>query len=356
MQNMVKTETTIKNDIKEKDAEYEKTEKAVEVKNLRKVFISKKKKLFKKSEKNEFVAVDDVTFHINKGEIFGLLGPNGAGKTTTIKMITGLLRPTSGSVHVNGMDVDKRPMEALANIGTVLAGDRSVYWKLTARENLEYFASLYGCNKKEAKKRAQAVLDRLGLTEKADELVEKFSTGMKQKVALGKALIPNAPVVLLDEPTLGLDPQSAINLREIIMEIKNEGRTVLLTTHYMEEADLLSDRIAIIDSGKIITLDTPENLKKSISKVKTINLELQLVNEEILNQINILEDVKSVVNRYDESNKRHVLKIHHTDGEEIIQTILDIVHRNKSKVLSINVEEPSLEDVFIELTGKSLRE
>ncbi|MDP4090603.1 MAG: ABC transporter ATP-binding protein, partial [Bacillota bacterium] len=201
---------------------------------------------------------------IFRGEIFGLLGPNGAGKTTTIKMITGLLRPTSGTVCVNGIDVDKRPMEALGSIGTVLAGDRSIYWKLTGRENLEYFAALYGCRRKEAVKRAESILKKLEFGDKADELVEKYSTGMKQKIALGKALIPEAPVVLLDEPTLGLDPQSALNLREIILDIKKEGRAVLLTTHYMEEADFLCDRVAIIDGGKIIALDTPGKLKNSI--------------------------------------------------------------------------------------------
>lgn len=241
---------------------------AIEVKELKKYFISKKRKMFRVVEKSEFKAVDGVSFEIKKGEVFGLLGPNGAGKTTTIKMITGLLRPTSGYVKVNGLDVDKNPMEALKNIGTVLAGDRSIYWKLTGRENLEYFAALYGCNRKEAKRRAEKLIKRLGISEKADELVEKYSTGMKQKVALGKALIPEAPVVLLDEPTLGLDPNSARDLREIILDIKTEGRAVLLTTHYMEEADFLCDRIAIVDTGKIIALDTPENLKDSIRSIK----------------------------------------------------------------------------------------
>ncbi|WP_410506348.1 ATP-binding cassette domain-containing protein [Haloimpatiens sp. FM7315] len=330
-------------------------EKAVEVKNLKKYFTSKKKKLFKKTEKKEFKAVDDVSFDILKGEIFGLLGPNGAGKTTTIKMITGLLRPTSGKVMVMGKDVDKEPMDALKNIGTVLAGDRSIYWKLTARENLEYFAALYGCNKKEAKKRAQKILERLDLTEKADELVEKYSTGMKQKVALGKALIPNAPVVLLDEPTLGLDPKAAINLREIILDIKSEGRTVLLTTHYMEEADFLSDRIAIIDGGKIIALDTPENLKRSLNEIKTLNVEVDDLDEKLINDIKAMEDVKKVVTKYDEDRKRYIINIHHSDGDVLIQNIIDSVSKNKKKILSMNVKEPSLEDVFINLTGKSLK-
>jgi ABC-2 type transport system ATP-binding protein len=331
-------------------------ERAVEVKDLRKYFISKKKKFLKTIEKKEFKAVDGVSFDIYKGEIFGLLGPNGAGKTTTIKMITGLLRPTSGTVHVMGEDVDKNQMRALGKIGTVLAGDRSVYWKLTGRENLEYFAALYGCDKKEAKERTEKVLGRLGLIDKADELVEKFSTGMKQKVALGKALIPEAPVVLLDEPTLGLDPQSAINLREIIMDIKKEGRTVLLTTHYMEEADLLCDRIAIIDGGKIIALDTPENLKKSIQEIKMIKVELNLMKDSLIEGIKKIQGVENVLSEYNSEKRNYNLTIHHTDGTSMIQRIIDVIAQSKLQILNINVVEPSLEDVFIHLTGKSLRE
>lgn len=331
-------------------------ENAVEVDNVRKVFITKKKKFLRTVEKKEFKAVDGVSFDIHKGEIFGLLGPNGAGKTTTIKMITGLLRPTSGSIKVMKKDVDKNPMQALKNIGTVLAGDRSIYWKLTARENLEYFAALYGCNKKEAKKRTQKILERLGLLDKADELVEKFSTGMKQKVALGKALIPDAPVVLLDEPTLGLDPQSALNLREIILDIKREGRTVLLTTHYMEEADFLSDRIAIIDHGKIIALDTPENLKKSINEVKSIKIEVQKADDKLIESLKSINDVINVVKSYDTDKRDYFLTVQHNGGEELVQKIIDCISKSSIKILNFNVLEPSLEDVFIKLTGKSLRE
>lgn len=331
-------------------------DKAVEVKDLRKVFISKRKKFLKTIEKKEFIAVDGISFDIEKGEIFGLLGPNGAGKTTTIKMITGLLRPTSGSVLVLGKDVDKNPTDALGNLGTVLAGDRSIYWKLTARENLEYFASLYGCNKKEAEKRTAEVLERLEITEKADELVEKFSTGMKQKVALGKALIPNAPVVLLDEPTLGLDPQSALNLREIILDIKREGRSVLLTTHYMEEADFLCDRIAIIDGGKIIALDTPENLKKGINDIKLIKFQIDKVSDKLIEDIRSIVSIKAVINDYNPEQRLNNLTVHHTDENSIIQKILDCISKYKSQIFNINVIEPSLEDVFISHTGKSLRE
>lgn len=331
-------------------------EKAVEVKDIRKSFITRKTKLLRTIEKKEFKAVDGISFDIFKGEIFGLLGPNGAGKTTTIKMITGLLRPTSGKITVMGKDVDKKPMEALSNIGTVLAGDRSVYWKLTARENLEYFASLYGCSKKEGKKRAEDIINRLELSDKADVLVEKFSTGMKQKVALGKALIPNAPVVLLDEPTLGLDPQSALNLREIILDIKREGRTVLLTTHYMEEADFLCDRIAIVDGGKVIALDTPENLKKSLNEVKCIKIEVNKAEDKLINELKDIPKIEKVKSDYDSEKRNYTLTIHHTNGDTIIQKIIDIISKNKSQILNINVLQPSLEDVFIHLTGKSLRE
>lgn len=330
--------------------------KAIEVTDLKKVFHTRKKKFFRTFEKKEFKAVDGLSFDIYKGEIFGLLGPNGAGKTTTIKMITGLLKPTSGYVRVMGTDVDKKPMDALSKIGTVLAGDRSIYWKLTGRENLEYFAALYGCSRSEAKNRAAKILDRLGLNEKADELVEKYSTGMKQKIALGKALIPNAPVVLLDEPTLGLDPQSALNLRQIILDIKNEGRTVLLTTHYMEEADFLCDRIAIVDGGKIIALDTPSNLKKSMDDIKLINIEVDNAPYDMLNKIKGLSSIQKVISRYDEGKRDYILSVHHTDSNELMQKIIDCISVSGCRILNINVKEPSLEDVFIHLTGKSLKE
>jgi ABC-2 type transport system ATP-binding protein len=172
----------------------------------------------------------------------------------------------------------------------------------------------------------------------------------------GRGEGPNAPVVLLDEPTLGLDPQSALNLREIILDIKKEGRTVLLTTHYMEEADFLSDRIAIMDSGKIIAMDTPEKLKSSINDFKTIKIEITKLDEKLLNELKALNKVKNVVSNYDPDKRSYSLTVHHTDGNTLMQQIIDSISNNNSKILNINVVEPSLEDVFINLTGKSLRE
>lgn len=331
-------------------------EKIVEVKDVKKTFIIKKKKFFRVVEKTEFKAVKGVSFDINKGEIFGLLGPNGAGKTTVIKMIMGLLKPTDGIVLVNGVDTDKEQIKALSQIGSVLAGDRSVYWKLTARENLEYFGNLYGLSTKEAKIRTEEILTKLGIIDKADVTVEKFSTGMKQKVALGKALIPNAPVVLLDEPTLGLDPQSALNLREIIMNLKEEGKTILLTTHYMEEADYLCDRIAIIDDGKVIALDTSDKLKQEVSKVKIIKIEVDKINKDTIENIKELSYVENVLENYLEDKGTYEILIHHTDGNEIVQEIIDIMTKENLSIKNMNVLTPSLEDVFIKLTGKALRE
>lgn len=333
-----------------------KPEIVVAVDDLKKTFVMKKKKFFRTIGKTEFKAVNGVNFNIYKGEIFGLLGPNGAGKTTIIKMITGLLRPSSGCVKVMDIDVDKNPKESLKRIGTVLAGDRSIYWKLTARENLEYFGALYGLSPKTAKDRAEKVLKRLDLIEKADVIVEKFSTGMKQKVALGKALMPEAPVILLDEPTLGLDPQSALNLREIIMELKSQGKTILLTTHYMEEADFLCDRIAIIDNGEVIALDTPENLKKSINKIKAIKIEVDKFSDSIKEEITKIHHIENLISEFKEDKGTYELLIHHNNGEEIITEIMTRIYKNGIKLLNINVLEPSLEDVFIKLTGKKLRE
>lgn len=334
------------------------TEYAIQVKNLRKEFEIKKKNRFWKrnKEKNILVAVDDVSFDIEKGEIFGFLGPNGAGKTTTIKMISTLLRPTSGSIIVNGINVVKKPIEVLKSLGTVLAGERSIYWKLTGRENLKYFAAMNGIKGKEANDKVDYILDRFNLYKRADETVEKYSTGMKKRIALAKALISDPKILILDEPTSGLDPQSALNLREIILEIKEEGRTVLLTTHYMEEADFLSDRIAIIDHGNIIAMDTSANLKKSLNKTNIVVLKLNKWNESLHNRILKITSINNINSKFDELSQQWEVKIHIDNGSETINEIINTLIASDIKIINFNVIEPTLEDVFISLTGKSLRE
>src|SRR5881396_608125 len=255
---------------------------AVETKDLVKVFERGRRTIWQRlrrerDKRERFRAVDGIDLVVEPGEIFGLLGPNGAGKTTTMKMLATLLIPTSGTIRVLGIDPLARPRDIRANLGAMLSGERSLYWKLTARENLEYFAALYHVAPKGQKARIDAALAAVKLTDRADDYVERYSTGMRQRLALARALLPDPPLVILDEPTVGLDPQSSRDLRDRVRDLRAQGRTILLTTHYMEEADQLCDRVAIIDHGRIVALDTPAALKRTIRAEEVVHLEIGLV-------------------------------------------------------------------------------
>jgi ABC-2 type transport system ATP-binding protein len=302
------------------------------------------------------VAVDRISLNIQEGEIFGLLGPNGAGKTTTIKMLCTLLEPTGGTAKVNGYDVSKQAPLVRQSLGAVLKGERSIYWKLTGRENLEYFAALYHIPKAVAQKRVKDLLARFNLQDKADEYVERYSSGMKQRLAIAKAMLANPPVLLLDEPTVGLDPQSARNLRELILEIKQEGRTVLLTTHYMEEADQLCDRVGIIDLGKIIALDTPANLKASVEQLDIVQLEVENFDPVLTDALNQLPTVQNVATRYLGTDSAWSVGLHIEDSRAVLPGLIEIVGSKSGRIRHMQVAEPTLEDVFISLTGKQLRD
>src|SRR2546426_10466122 len=252
---------------------------AVETKDLVKVFERGRRTIWQRlrrepDRRERFSAVDGIDLRVETGEIFGLLGPNGAGKTTTMKMLATLLIPTSGSIRVLGIDPLERPREVRARLGAMLSGERSLYWKLTARENLEYFAALYHVPPGETRARIDRVLAAAKLADRADDYVERYSTGMRQRLALARALLPDPPLVVLDEPTVGLDPQASRDLRDRVRDLKAQGRTVLLTTHYMEEADQLCDRVAIIDHGRIVALDTPAALKRTIRAEEVVHLEI----------------------------------------------------------------------------------
>jgi ABC-2 type transport system ATP-binding protein len=305
-----------------------------------------------------FVAVDGVSFSIRQGEIFGLLGPNGAGKTTTIRMLSTLLEPSGGTATIAGYDVVRQAGLVRQHLGAVLTGERSIYWKLTGRENLEYFAALSHLPPALARRRIAELLERLALADRADETVERYSSGMKQRIAIGKALLAGPPVLLLDEPTIGLDPQSARNLRELILEIKAEGRTVLLTTHYMEEADQLSDRIGIIDSGKIIALDTPARLKRSIAQLDVLHLELDGGAPTLAADLRALPAVRDVVAREagPHGDGAASLAIHTTDSRGILAGAIELVGSRAGRIRHVQIAQPTLEDVFISLTGKQLRD
>jgi ABC-2 type transport system ATP-binding protein len=310
----------------------------------------------KRQPKTWFTAVDGVSLQIEQGEVFGLLGPNGAGKSTTIRMLCTLLEPSSGTALVNGYDVRKQANQVRQSLGTVLAGERSIYWKLTARENLEYFAALYHLPAALARQRIDELLERMELKGRANELVEKYSTGMRQRVSISKALLARPPVILLDEPTLGLDPQAARQVRELVMELKAEGHTILLTTHYMEEADQLSDRIGIIDQGRIIALDTPVALKKRIQQKDVIRLEVAGWKPEIGGALQRLPQVENLAYRRMGEEALWEVNLHTANSRAALPEIIARVNQNGTHLVNMNIVQPSLEDVFIHLTGKALRD
>jgi ABC-2 type transport system ATP-binding protein len=310
----------------------------------------------KRESKSTFTAVNGVDLEIQRGEIFGLLGPNGAGKSTTIRMLCTLLEPTSGTARVNGFDIVKQANDVRRSLGTLLAGERSIYWKLTARENLEYFAALYHIPPTVARKRVDELIERMELKERANELVEKYSTGMKQRVAIAKALLARPPILLLDEPTLGLDPQAARRLRELIAELKQEGHTILLTTHYMEEADQLSDRIGIIDTGKVIALDTPAALKRRIDQKEVIRLELTGWHDNLSQKLKSIAGIENLTSRQQGETDLWEVSLQAQNSRAALPRIVEHISGNGTRLVNMNVVKPSLEDVFIHLTGKALRD
>jgi ABC-2 type transport system ATP-binding protein len=319
---------------------------------------SKRKRwqFWKKEPQATFTAVNGVDLQIKRGEIFGLLGPNGAGKSTTIRMLCTLLEPTSGTATVNGFDVVKQANEVRRSLGTVLAGERSIYWKLSGRENLEYFAALYHIPTAIAKQRVEELIERMEIKDRANELVEKYSTGMRQRIAIAKALLARPPILLLDEPTLGLDPQAARNLRELIAQLKEEGHTILLTTHYMEEADLLSDRIGIIDTGKVIALDTPANLKARIDQQEIIKLEVTGWQEYVGDKLRSISEVSNLVAHQQGEADLWEVNLQSSNSRAVLPKIVESISHNGTRLVNMNVVKPSLEDVFIHLTGKALRD
>jgi ABC-2 type transport system ATP-binding protein len=332
---------------------------AVETGDLVKVFERGRRtiwqRLRREADKRErFRAVDGIDLRVEPGEIFGLLGPNGAGKTTTMKMLATLLIPTSGTIRVLGIDPLSRPREVRAKLGAMLSGERSLYWKLTGRENLEYFAALYHVPPSETRARIGRVLDAVKLTDRADDYVERYSTGMRQRLALARALLPDPPLVILDEPTVGLDPQASRDLRDRVRELKAQGRTVLLTTHYMEEADQLCDRVAIIDHGRIVALDTPAALKRTIRAEEVVHLEMTLEGDEAA-VIDRLARTATVA-RTERSNGTLAVTAHCASARDFVPAAFDAARSTGTTIRHVEVVPVTLEDVFLALTGRALRE
>ena len=332
---------------------------AVEARALTKVFERGRRTVWQRvrrepDRRERFTAVDAIDLAVQAGEIFGVLGPNGAGKTTTMKMLSTLLEPTSGEARILGIDVRERPREVRARIGAMLSGERSLYWKLTARENLEYFAALYHVPPREVPRRIETVLAAVKLSDRADDYVERYSTGMRQRLALARALLPDPPLLLLDEPTVGLDPQAARDLRDRVRELKRAGRTVVLTTHYMEEADQLCDRVAIIDHGRIVALDAPAALKRTIRAEEVVRLEVGVDGDDA-HLVGSLAGQGRVAHRERENRTLNVT-VHCDSARDFVPAAFDIARHEGAVIRHVEVVPVTLEDVFLSLTGRGLRE
>ncbi len=295
------------------------------------------------------VAIDRVSFNVEEGEIFGFLGPNGAGKTTTVKILSTLLRPTSGMAKVCGYDVVKQPDKVRRSIGIVFQ-EPALDDRLTGRENLDFHARMYGMNRRQRERRIKEVLELVGLTDRADDLVKNYSGGMKRRLELARGLMHSPKVLFLDEPTLGLDAQSRRAIWDYVLRMnREEGVTIFLTTHYLEEAEFLAKKVAIIDKGKIIALDTPSGLKDLMGRdVITLSCTKPQVLVEALKGEGWVKDVKL----FDSSH----LSIYVERGEGKVPKVVKLAEELGVEVASISLRKPTLEDVFIHLTGKAPRD
>ena len=294
-------------------------------------------------------AVDDVGFVIETGETYGLLGPNGAGKTTTISMLCGLLERDSGEVEVAGRRVDIDTPDARRAIGYV-PQDLAIYPDLTARENLQFFARLYELSKDSAKVRIDEVLDVVGLRDRADDRTEEFSGGMKRRLNIGIGLLHKPQLLVLDEPTVGVDPQSRNAILASVEALSDLGMAVLYTTHYMEEAERLCDRVGIIDQGKIIAEGTRRELVRTVGHRDRVSFDVSGYPGTIAQTLQDLERVEDV------STREHGIEVIVEGAAEMLPKLIEVVSSNGVAIKGVEVTEPDLEAVFLHLTGRALRD
>ncbi|WP_174591806.1 ABC transporter ATP-binding protein [Methanocella conradii] len=311
---------------------------AIEVRGLTKKF-------------GDFVAVDNISFDVNEKEIFGFLGPNGAGKSTTIRMLCTLARPTAGEAKVAGYDLLKESDKVRASIGLV-SEKMIMYERLTAAENLRFFGNLYGMPKRRLNERIDELLKLVDMYRWKDAQIGTFSTGMKQRINVIRALLTEPKIIFMDEPTLGLDPQTTLSIRQIIRDINKNGTTVILTTHAMLEAETLSERVAIIDHGRIVALDTPANLKKLVKDAEMTIFSVRIPNltPSLVEKVRKLDCVAAM-----DQPDAYDLKIS-AKGSEGLDRIIDTIRHEGGNITMINTNEPTLEDVFLSVTGKAMRD
>jgi ABC-2 type transport system ATP-binding protein len=309
-------------------------EQAVAVEEIRRVFQSRKKRA------DDVVALDGVSLEIPVGEIHGLLGPNGAGKTTLVKILSTVLLPTSGRARVLGHDVVEETRAVRPLIGIVFGGERGLYWRLSGRQNLEYWGALYKLSAADTRQRTEELLERVGLTDRADERVETYSRGMKQRLHLARGLIGDARVLFLDEPTTGMDPLAAREFRNLIGELRGEGRTILLATHDMAEAEAVCDRVTLIDRGRILATESPRTLGHMISRFQRIDVDD--ADEELLARIARLPGVSSVVPVGDGAR---IEVAEQGVTADVLRVLVE------GGVTSVRTSVPSLEEVYVHVIG-----
>ena len=309
--------------------------------------------------KGPFVeALRGVNLRIDEGQTFGILGPNGAGKTTLIKILCTLVIHDEGEAYVHGLDVRKEPLEVLKNLQAVLPESRGFTWRLTGRQNLEFYALLYGLNEKEAQERIEYLLDLTGLKERADDGYQRYSTGMQRKLLLCRALLRSTPILLFDEPTLGLDPASAAEFRNLLHDrlAQEEGKTILLSTHNLYEAQGMCDRIAILDRGKITACDTPDNIRymmfdEKVFEIAFVDATFDDENERMVNELEKIPGVHGATPELDQERNFKGISIRVNKNMDISE-ILDVIMQRKLKIRMVNTKEPSLEDAFMAITGR----
>lgn len=298
-------------------------------------------------KKKEITALNGVDLTIEKGELFGLLGPNGAGKTTITRILATVLLPTSGSARVFGLDIVKDVKQIRPRIGLVFGGERGLYWRLSGYDNLQYFADLYKVPPETAKRRIPELLELVGLADRANERIEGYSRGMKQRLHIARGLIHDPELLFLDEPTIGLDPLAARELREVIHNMNQAGKTIFLTSHYMFEIDALCNRAAIMNHGKILVMDTPSALKKVVANLEVVEIECFGIPEELIARIRAHPSVEAVnIERLDQSQ---LIQIQAPAGAELVQEFLGIL--NGVQVRKVVTRQPTLEDAYVKLVG-----
>jgi len=294
-------------------------------------------------------AVKEASFKAERGEILSLLGPNGAGKSTTISMLSGLLEPTSGEALIMGFDIRESPEAAKAHLG-VVPQELALYPDLSARENLIFWGKMYGLRGTALKARVDEVLEVIDLVDRQKDRINKFSGGMKRRVNIGAALLHKPKVIIMDEPTVGIDPQSRRHILDNVKELNRQGMTVLYTTHYMEEAQELSNHIAIMDQGEIIAYGTHEELIQLVGEQTRMDLTLDTVGVQVMEAWRSVEGVSSVI------SEDSLVTVLVDDSNLVLPRLFDAANALGVRILSIDIQEPNLETVFLHLTGRALRD